>query len=282
MIGFNNIGTVGRLGNQMFQYAALKGISSNMGFEYIIPPDCDFNKKHNYGLIDAFLLKTNKNIGWLNSNEVVSEQGFNFDENLFNNCKDNVNILGFFQSERYFNHIEKEIREDFTFHNEILEPCLEFIQSYDKPPILLHVRRGDPNLDDNGFKWAYTECSDQHPPQPISYYEKSLKYFDEDVPVIIFSDYPEWVKEQDLFSAERFSISTPEVKFSDGSYVPYVDLCLMSLCSHAIIANSSLSWWGAWLITNPNKKVIAPKKWFGSAYSDKNTSDLYCDDWVLL
>jgi len=56
----------------------------------------------------------------------------------------------------------------------------------------------------------------------------------------------------------------------------------MSLCSHAIIANSSLSWWGAWLQMNTNKKIIAPSKWFGPAYSQHNTKDLYCENWVVL
>ena len=56
----------------------------------------------------------------------------------------------------------------------------------------------------------------------------------------------------------------------------------MSLCNNNIIANSSFGWWGAWLIENPNKKVIAPKMWFGPAYADKNTKDLYCPDWIVL
>jgi hypothetical protein len=92
----------------------------------------------------------------------------------------------------------------------------------------------------------------------------------------------DWVKEQDIFKPDRFMLSEPVDKYPDGSYTPYSDLCLMSLCSHAIIANSSMSWWGAWLQSNPNKKVIAPKMWFGPAYADKDTKDLYCSDWIVL
>jgi hypothetical protein len=150
-------------------------------------------------------------------------------------------------------------------------------------PIMLHVRRGDPNLvDPRGFKWAYVNCSEQHPIQPVEYYEKALAEFDDTQPVIVFSDSPEWVKEQEFFSSDRFLISEPVDKYADGSYTPYADLCLMSLCSHAIIANSSMSWWGAWLIENPNKKVIAPQMWFGSAYADKETKDLYCSNWKII
>ena len=152
-----------------------------------------------------------------------------------------------------------------------------------KEPIMLHVRRGDPNLTDpRGFKWSYTQCSSQHPPQPIEYYEKALKNFDDNQPVIVFSDSMSWVKEQDFFKGDRFMMSEPTEKYNDGSFTPYIDLCLMSLCSHAIIANSSMSWWGAWLQSNPNKKVIAPKMWFGPAYADKDTKDLYCSDWIVL
>ena len=147
----------------------------------------------------------------------------------------------------------------------------------------LHVRRGDPNLTDKrGFKWAYVNLQDQHPTQPIEYYEEALKHLPNDMPVLVFSDSIDWVKEQPFFQHDRFMFSEPEDVYDDGALVPYMDLCIMSLCDHAIIANSSMSWWGAWLQSNPNKKVIAPKMWFGSAYQFHNTKDLYCDDWTVL
>ena len=277
MIGFDHIGTMGRLGNQMFQYAALKGIAAHRGYEYIIPPENPRIQIDNFGLIEAFELSDNKKIGWLNTQyDIIAEKHFHFDEDLFNTFPDGSGLYGFFQSEKYFKHIEDEIREDFTFKKEWLEPCEGFRKDLGDEVIFLHVRRGDPNLaDKRGFKWAYTQCSSQHPPQPLEYYEKALKEFDDDMPVVVFSDSIDWVKEQDLFKPDRFMISEQTDKFSDGALVPYIDLCLMTLCDHAIIANSSMSWWGAWLIQNEYKKVVAPKMWFGSAYADKDTKDLY-------
>ena len=277
MIGFDHIGTMGRLGNQMFQYAALKGIAAHRGYEYTIPPENPRIQIDNYGLIEAFELSDNKKIGWLNTQyDIIAEKYFHFDEDLFNTFPDGSGLYGFFQSEKYFKHIEDEIREDFTFKKEWLEPCEGFRKDLGDEVIFLHVRRGDPNLaDKRGFKWAYTQCSSQHPPQPLEYYEKALKEFDDDMPVVVFSDSIDWVKEQDLFKPDRFMISEQTDKFSDGALVPYIDLCLMTLCDHAIIANSSMSWWGAWLIQNEYKKVVAPKMWFGSAYADKDTKDLY-------
>ena len=146
---------------------------------------------------------------------------------------------------------------------------------------MLHVRRGDPNLTDvRGFKWSYTQCGSMHPVQPVEYYEKALAEFPEDQPVIVFSDSIDWVKEQEFFAGDRFLLSEPKDKYPDGSFTPYADLCLMSLCSHAIIANSSMSWWGAWLQTNPNKKVIAPKMWFGPDGADP--TDIFLDRWEYL
>jgi hypothetical protein len=285
MLAFNQIGNLGRLGNQMFEYSAVRGIAAKHEYEWCIPP---YDRKgiENYSLHYCFKLESveKNNLNYLEHYQYVQERFFHFDEELFEQCPDHVSLHGFFQSEKYFKHISDEIRKDFTFHDEYLKPCQEFMSEFvEQEPIMLHVRRGDPNLvDPRGFKWAYVNCSDQHPVQPLSYYENALLEFNDNQPVIVFSDSPEWVKEQEFFSGDRFFISEPKDKYADGSYTPYTDLCLMSLCSHAIIANSSLSWWGAWLISNKNKKVIAPKMWFGPAYADKNTKDLYCPDWIVL
>jgi len=283
MIGFNCIGTMGRLGNQMFQYAALKGIATNRGFEYTIPPDGMIDQIDNYGLLEAFELTTNKNIGYLDTKLGSGENHFHFDENLFNNCQDETSLVGFFQSEKYFKHVEDDLRKDFTFRENWLEPCKGFRSKINREVIFLHVRRGDPNLvDRRGFAWAYVNLQSTHPVQPLEYYEKALKEFPEDLPVLVFSDSIDWCKQQDIFKGDRFMFSEPDEKYGDGALVPYLDLCLMSLCDHAIIANSSMSWWGAWLIQNPNKKVVAPKMWFGPDYADKDTKDLYCENWIVI
>ena len=283
MLAFNHLGSLGRLGNQMFEYAALRGIADNRGFDWVIPPP-DHKGIENYSLHECFKLSEDHVEGIVDPIQYVQEPHFHFDSNIFNECPDNVSLYGFFQSERYFKHIADEIREDYTFHDEYLEPCQAIMDEYkDQEPIMLHVRRGDPNLTDpRGFKWSYTQCSSQHPPQTVDYYERALAEFDDNQPVFVFSDSVDWVKEQEFFSGDRFLISEPVDKYADGSFTPYADLCLMSLCSHAIIANSSMSWWGAWLQANPNKKVIAPKNWFGPAYADKDTTDLYCPDWIIL
>ena len=283
MLAFNHLGSLGRLGNQMFEYAALRGIAKKHGYDYCIPP-ADRKGIENYSLHEAFKLNEDIHIGVIDNINYAQEPYFHYCEELFEKCPDNVSLHGFFQSWKYSVNVEKELRKDFTFHDGILSPCKEMMEELEgREPIMLHVRRGDSNLTDpRGFKWSYTQCGDQHPVQPLEYYEEALSKFYKDQPVIVFSDSMDWVREQDFFKADRFMLSEPVDKYPDGSYTPYADLCLMSLCSHAIIANSSMSWWGAWLINNPDKIVIAPKMWFGPAYADKDTKDLYCPNWIVL
>jgi len=143
MIGFNALGRMGRLANQMFQYASLKGISKNIGTDIIIPNHTDsvndgIGNMLRTELFDSFDL--NVNIGLLNNGHapVVNERFFHFDEELFRLCPDHVSLQGYFQSEKYFKHIESEIREDFTFKKEVLDPCKEMISSVDNPTCSSH------------------------------------------------------------------------------------------------------------------------------------------------
>lgn len=284
-ISFNGLGNAGRLGNQMFQYAAIRGIAANRGFDWMIPPEgadrCD-----NYGLFDAFKLTNcqEKNQGE-QSKQMISWREFHFNEKIFNECPDGVDIDGYFQSEKYFKHISDEIRQDFAFKDEWLNPCQEFINSFGTDKLVfLHVRRGNPNLTGvRGERWSYQMLQQYHPLCKMDYYEEALKHFDDSYKVIVFSDVIDWCKKQPLFQGDRFHFSDNSKElFRDGASIPYVDLCLMTLCSDAIIANSSLSWWGAWLINNPNKKVIAPKPWFGPAYGHYIMDDLIPEGWIEL
>lgn len=267
MIGFNNLGRLGRLGNQMFQYAALKGLSKNNCADicipnHTIPMNDGIGNMLRTELFDSFDLRVN--IGLIDNGHAptVEERFFHFDEELFLMCPDHISLNGYFQTEKYFKHIESEIRNDFTFKDEILEPCREMISSVENP-IALHIRRTD-----------YLMNSGNHYNLPLSYYEDALKLFDNDRNVIIFSDDPAWCEKQEIFSDDRFLIS----KNTDNR----VDLCLMTLCTDYIIANSSFSWWGAWLSSNQNKKIIAPSKWFGPNNSHLNTKDLIPDGWQVL
>jgi hypothetical protein len=266
MISFNQLGNLGRLGNQMFQYASLRGIAANRGFDFCIPPE------HSFGISDLNVKKSSTNIHtafdlskynkFLEPNQMVEESGFHFDKYLFDNCRDNVDLYGYFQSEKYFKHIENEIRQDFTFDSEIVEVCTDFLKNVVQSDevISLHIRRGD-----------YLKLQSFHPVPPIEYYIESLKKLP-DVPVLIFSDDINWCFMQSVFDGDRF--------FASQANLAEHDMCLMSMCKYHIIANSSFSWWGAWLAKS--EKVIAPKIWFGPSLMDHDTSDLYLEGWEVL
>ena len=280
MIGNNRIGCNGRLGNQMFQYASMRGIASVKGFDWVVPPE-NYDHTANYALFETFKMTNvqDNNIGFVKGN-ILKETIHCFDKNLVDSCSDDTDLDGFFQTEKYFEKISDEIRSDFTFKDEYLKPCKEFIDSLDTTPIFLHVRRGDAIGKEH-----------YHPVAPMSYYVEALKRFDEDTPCFVFSDDLDWCKSQDLFKSDKFlfndNIERYDYQSMDGSgsmqytLLPHVDLCLMSLCSGAIIVNSSFSWWGAWLQNNRGK-VIASKPWFGPSASHLDTSDVVPDHWEII
>lgn len=263
MIGFNALGQLGRLGNQMFQYAALKGIAVNRGYNLCLPSSRNKNEWTDHQLNKAFKMSTlnQLNYQYIDSNRpTVVESGFSFDEKLFNECPDWVSIQGFFQSEKYFKHIRDQLLTDFEFHDNILEVAKQVVSNWNKP-VALHVRRTDYVTNPN------------HTALSLDYYQKSLEYFDDDCEVIIFSDDPQWCLNQKIFESDRFLVS----ETNDN----YLDLCLMTLCSGHIIANSSFSWWGAWL--SNSQKVIAPSGWFaGSNNEHLDTTDLIPENWMVI
>ena len=140
-IGFNHLGRHGRLGNQMFQYAGLRGIAAHRGLDFMIPSSDFKDPYQDHQLFEAFKLKGLTNIG-ICAGPYVQEAHFHFDQNLYNNMPDGHNVFGYLQTTKYFNIIEKEIREDFEFKNKIMLPCEEMIGTI-QDPIALHVRHGD-------------------------------------------------------------------------------------------------------------------------------------------
>ena len=284
-ISFQGLGNEGRLGNQMFQYAFVRGVAANRGFDWVIPgPDAD--RLDNYGLFDCFELTNcdlSKNTGEPFFAKRVEYRDMHFTEQIFNECEDNTNFSGNFQTEKYFEAIAPSIREDFTFKKAYSEPCKDFIDSIGgrDSTIFLHVRRGNPNLTGRrGEKWSYQMVQEYHPLCKELYYTQALSMFPEDKKVVVVSDTIDWCKEQSWLQGDRFFFSDASYEeFGDGASVPYIDLCLMSMCSGAIIANSSLSWWGAWL-QGLDVKVVAPDPWFGPAYSHYNMKDMIPERWV--
>jgi hypothetical protein len=126
----------------------------------------------------------------------------------------------------------------------------------------IHIRRGD-----------YVGLPNHHPTQLISYYEDAIKIIGDNKHFVFFSDDIKWCEENFKFVENKTFIS---------NNTDYEDMYLMSMCKNNIIANSTFSWWGAWLNNNETKQVIAPLKWFGTYYSHFNTKDLYCDKWIKL
>ena len=264
MLSFNNLGNLGRLANQMFQYASLKGVARNRGYDFSIPPQQVFGqhdtlvRSSELNIYNVFDNIKNNNIQ-VARNPMLQERTHEFDKELFRSCPDNVDFFGYYQSPKYFEHIKDEIKNDFRFSDEVESICNEMYESINgKEIVSLHIRRTDYIVNNN------------HPLQPMSYYEKALKLFDKNIQILVFSDDPAWCQEQELFADDSIMIS-------EGNDAD-VDMCLMSKCNYHIIANSSFSWWGAWL--GNSEKVVAPSNWFADSCADKSVKDMVFGDWT--
>lgn len=265
------IGDRGRLGNQMFQYASLMGIAHKQNLKYGINfekfngsnwnslSDTDTISRSTIILPLAFDLKVDHSIDQKNILfQKVEENDFYFDERFFN-TGDNIHLDGYFQSEKYFKHIENEVRDQFRFKNEIIEKTKTFLNK--NKTVAVHVRRTD-----------YTTVP-HFPLCTVEYYKQAFSFFGNDYNFIVLADDRQWAYEYLKPLNKRVTISE--------SCNQFIDLCIMTLCEHNIIANSSYSWWGAWLNNNLDKKVIAPKNWFGPPFKF-DARDLYCEGWITI
>lgn len=185
--------------------------------------------------------------------------------------KGNVYLDGNWQSEAYFNDIAKQVRGEFTLRepaSETNERMARAITS-NSSAVSLHIRRGD-YVADKATRSIHEVCS-------LGYYRKALQHVAEAISrphIFVFSDDPAWARENLLlpFPTTVIGHNPPE----QG----HEDLRLMSLCRHHIIANSSFSWWGAWLCRYPNKIVYAPGKWYNLTYY--NVTDIVPREWRLV
>jgi len=266
-----DIGTNGRYGNQMFQYAAMIGIATKQGLNYGV----DYKKNGDSQTWDKFhtdntylQLAVNKPFN-LSAPQVdveyptINEGGFNFNETLFH-TGDNVKLRGYFQTVKYFEHCQDLIRKEFTFKKEITDVSNQFLENKrDHETVSIHVRRCD------YLKYTWHGICD------IQYYTKAITnhFSDKSYNFIVITDDIAWCKST-FVGNNNFSISESGNQF--------VDMSIMSMCDHHIIANSTFSWWGSWLNNNPNKKIVAPATWFREHLSKQNTKDLYLSSWIIV
>ena len=261
----------------MFQYAFIRALSLRSGSDfwldiseyktYFRPYELEiFNIKENYfvdvpfyeknnfhWLVKAFLSKFNKSH--------YKERAWYFEADFLN--KKDGYFDWYFQNENYFKDFESTIRKDFSFSKKFSDRNLALLDSLSwKNLVAVHVRR-----------WDYLKKPDFHPICSLDYYDKSILYIYKRIknPVFIFfSDDLEWCKEN--FNWETYVYVDWNV-WEDA----WQDMALMSKCHHNIIANSSFSWWWAWLNRNEEKVVIAPRIW---SYRKSFNLQSVPSDWI--
>lgn len=174
---------------------------------------------------------------------------------------DGIALWGYFQSEKYFRNHRQYILDIFSPSRDIDDYIDHKYGRYLGPTTTsLHVRRGD-----------YVSRQDFHPVLPKQYYYNALSHVDYTKHVLVFSDDPAWC---------NANLDLDDCVFVSGEK-DYIDMYTMSKCGNNVIANSSFSWWGAWLNNRVDKTVIAPKLWFGPNLPH-DTTDLIPEEWTVI
>lgn len=288
----------GGLGNQMFQYACGKALAYKHQTELLLDTSGLINNKTGitFRSFELGIFKINIQEAATNDikrlkpllyrivNVLTFKMGFRgiqtsryfIEKNFYyNESIDKIGkycyINGYWQSYRYFQHIDKIIHDEFKFPEIVdIVNSEEFIKINKENSISLHIRRSD---------FVNNKHHDIHGTCSIEYYRKAVEYVATKISspfFFIFSDDMEWAR-------ANLNLNFP-CEFVSGNIgkQSYIDMQLMSHCKHNIIANSSFSWWGAWLNPNPNKIVVAPKQWFADEKMNSQTNDLIPETWIKL
>jgi len=283
---------MGGQGNQMFQYAfgryfAIKNNTSlylDLSILEDKTPRIDFtirdykldvynlkakkiSRMQRFICFNRYLRKIRRFFG-IGFNEITEHQ-IGFDKELLK-LQGHLFLTGYWQSEKYFSEISQHIREEFKL-KEKFKPENQIINKIlNTESVSIHIRRGD-YVNNATNASIYCECDNV-------YYEKAINIIERSVhkPLhfYIFSDDAAWVR-------LNFRLTSPyDIISNENQNQAYQELQLMSLCKHNIIANSSFSWWAAWLNNNPSKIVIAPIKWFRD--KDANSKDITPEEWIKI
>ncbi len=265
----------GGLGNQLFQYAVAKSlaIEKNQKFALDISGFTTYKlhkySLHHFNIQDRFYKKPNRFVAkFLRTffkNEKYREIDFGYNPDVFTLDGDYIFLEGYFQSEKYFRKHEAEIRKDFEIISPLKDKSKEAIKQIEKVnSVSIHIRRGDFLM------------NERHNTDKSNYYKEAIERIEslvENPVFFVFSDDINWVRENLSTKHE-----TNFIDFNDA-LTNFEDMKLMSACKHNIIANSSFSWWAAWLNKNKDKFVIAPKKWLND---DSNTNDIIPETWIKI
>lgn len=262
MITFNMLGNHGRFGNQMFQYATLYSVAKEKNYKFGIPfKSKSENLYHNMSLNEAFDKLSAKDCSNYPVYRRFNESSFTYDPGIFG-IPDDTDILGYFQTEKYFKKYRNDLVKEFTFNDQIIERSINKRSIITEPVISIHIRIGD-----------YKYWRDKHPIMDLNYYKQALEELPKDLFIFAFSDEPQEANKLFENLNRKYTLIEPEDQFTD--------MCTMTLCDYHVIANSSYSWWGSWL--SNSKKTIAPSRWFGSGNDmPKNWSDIYCKNWIII
>lgn len=269
----------GRTGNQMFQYAAGRALSLERGTDLVVDDRAAIHRGES-SLHRVFQLPVHPSvklpparhaspIGYAlwrtlkRAPKIYREKSLGFDPQ-FSALPDGTYLHGYWQTEKYFKKFRDQILADFTFPD-ARDKNAELVSRIGETlSVSVHVRRGD-----YVSNASHVVCDQNHYDAALSALLPTLKI----APTFfVFSDEPDWARENLKLPGEVVVID------HNGPEADFEDLRLMSLCRHNIIANSSFSWWAAWLNKNPNRQVIAPKQWFGKP--SLSNPDIWADGWT--